>query len=180
FAITIIPAVTPLSVTTNSPLPNGTVGSAYSLSLEASGGSPPYQWSGSAPAGLSLAPNGAITGTLTTAGTFNFTATVTDDASRTANRNFRITINPAPLTITTTSPLSRGVFGTPYSQTLAASGGVPPYRWSGSAPAGLSLSTSGVISGVPSAAANFSFTATVSDSSSTASRNFAIAIDRPA
>ena len=81
---TINPAVTPVTITTSS-LPNGTVGTAYSATLSASGGTTPYTWSisaGSLPAGLTLnASTGAITGTPTTAGTFSFTAKVTDSSS---------------------------------------------------------------------------------------------------
>jgi|GEM_PF-1205303 len=71
---------------------------------------------------------------------------------------------PVPPTITTTSPLPSGTIGTAYSQTLAASGGTAPYTWSvssGSLPAGLSLSSAGVISGTPTAATTSSFTVKV-------------------
>jgi hypothetical protein len=67
-----------LAITTGA-LPGGTVGASYSASLQASGGSGSYQWSvtaGQLPPGLSLAPGGTISGTPTTAGTFNFTVQV--------------------------------------------------------------------------------------------------------
>jgi hypothetical protein len=70
----------PLVVTTNS-LPGATVGTPYSATLTASGGLPPYTWSiisGSLPPGLSMDSSGNITGTPTTAGTYNFTAQVVD------------------------------------------------------------------------------------------------------
>jgi hypothetical protein len=53
-----------LAITTTS-LPAGTDGSAYSQTLAASGGAPPFTWSAPAlPSGLSLAPStGAISGT---------------------------------------------------------------------------------------------------------------------
>jgi hypothetical protein len=53
-----------VSVTSPSTLPDATVGTAYSYSLSASGGTPPYTWSvaaGSLPAGLTLSSNGTIT-----------------------------------------------------------------------------------------------------------------------
>ncbi|HET9179240.1 MAG TPA: Ig domain-containing protein, partial [Terriglobia bacterium] len=87
-----------LSITTTS-LPSGTVGTAYSSTLAATGGTGSYTWSisaGSLPAGLTLnTSTGAITGTPTTAGTSNFTAKVTDSNSRTATQNLSITINAA-------------------------------------------------------------------------------------
>src|SRR5207249_2193484 len=143
----------------------------------ASGGTPPYRWTGSPPAGLSLSADGAVSGTPTTAGNFNFTATVTDSASKTASRSFAITINAPSLSITTT-PRPAGSVPSPHSPSLAASGGTPPYRWSGAPPAGLSLSAEGAVSGTPTTAGNFNFTATVTDSASkTASRSFAITIN---
>jgi len=64
--------------------------------------------------------------------------------------------------------------------TLTAVGGVPPYTWtitSGSLPAGLSLSSAGLISGTASVAGTSSFTAQVTDSaSSTVSAGFSITI----
>jgi uncharacterized protein (TIGR03437 family) len=72
---------------------------------------------------------------------------------------------PNPLTITTTS-LPSGSAGSPYSVTLAATGGQPPYRWSvsGSLPSGMGLNaTTGTLSGTPAAAGTYAFTVTVTD-----------------
>jgi len=87
----------PLSITTTS-LPNGTLNVAYpATTLTASGGTPPYtSWSiagGALPPGLSLT-TGAITGTPTATGIFNFTAQVSDSASPvgTATKALSITV----------------------------------------------------------------------------------------
>ena len=48
------------------------------------------------PPGLTLAPTGSISGTPTTAGTFSFTATLTDSTGATATRQFTITIDAGP------------------------------------------------------------------------------------
>jgi len=69
--------------------------------------------------------------------------------------------------ITTTS-LPNGMQGTAYQQNLAATGGTTPYHWSlfsGALPAGLTLSSGGSISGMPTAAGTSNFTAQVTDSS---------------
>jgi uncharacterized repeat protein (TIGR03803 family) len=75
----------------------------------------------------------------------------------------------APLLITTTS-LPAGTVNIPYSASLTATGGLPPYTWSvisGSLPAGLTLNAnSGVISGTPTAAGTSNFTVQVTDSES--------------
>lgn len=67
----------------------GTEGSAYSGSVTASGGTGPYTYavqSGALPPGLSLnASTGAVTGTPTTPGAFNFVIRATDSASATAD-----------------------------------------------------------------------------------------------
>jgi hypothetical protein len=164
----------PLSVTTTS-LAGGSLDTAYSQTLQAIGGTPPYTWSigaGTLPAGLSLSnpSTGAITGTPTATGKSNFTVKVTDSAAASAIANLSITINTA-LAITTTS-LPGGSVGAAYSATVNASGGAQPYSWSvtsGSLPAGFSIdSTSGVISGTTTATGTANFTVTVMDSESPA------------
>lgn len=82
--------------TTSGSLPNGTVQTAYSATLQASGGTTPYTWSvasGSLPAGLNLAVAGTISGTPTTAGTASFTIQVTDSGANKALAGFAITAN---------------------------------------------------------------------------------------
>jgi hypothetical protein len=92
-------ALVPLSVQTSS-LPAGTVGASYGVALQAQGGIPFYNWtvdSGELPSGLSLNSfTGAISGTPTQAGTFNFNVRVRDYDEGTAGvtRALSITINP--------------------------------------------------------------------------------------
>src|SRR5215469_10851305 len=94
------------------------------------------------------------------------TATVT--ASTSINPNitqvFNIKVNPS-LAITTAS-LTGGSSGVSYSAALAANGGIPPYSWHATnLPAGLTLSSSGVLSGTPTVAAgSYSPTFAVTDS----------------
>jgi uncharacterized repeat protein (TIGR03803 family) len=164
--------ITPLQITTSS-LPAGTVNSPYTATLSVTGGVPPYNWSvihGSLPNGLTLNSSGVISGTPTSAGNFSFTVQVSDSESPPATTiaPLSITIRSA-LSITTTS-LPLGTVNTPYSATLAAAGGLPPYTWSvvhGSLPNGLTLNAgSGAISGSPATVGTFNFTAQVSDSQS--------------
>ena len=171
--ITIAPAAVSLACASST----GQVGVAYNSALVATGGVPPYTFSiigGSLPSGLTLNPStGAITGTPTTAGTFNFTAQVVDStgtAAGTKTANCNIVVAPAPPTLT--CPASTGQVGVAYSSALVATGAVPPYTFSiisGSLPPGLTLNPStGAITGTPTTAGTFNFTAQVVDSTGTA------------
>jgi hypothetical protein len=104
------------------------------------------------------------------AGTDAFSFSVSDGAG-TATGTVTITVAAAaaqPLAITTTS-LADAKTGRGYSQTLAATGGVAPYRWSvssGQLPTGMSLDTAtGVLSGKPASAGMFAFAVQVADGS---------------
>jgi hypothetical protein len=173
FSISIIASVPPLTIATAA-LPNGIVGTTYSASLTASGGTNPYAWtvtSGALPAGLSLSRGGTISGTPTSAGQSNFTVQATDSSSpaQNATRLFSISIiaSVPPPTITTAA-LPNGMVGTTYSSSLTVTGGTTPYSWTlvaGALPAGLSLSVGGTISGTPSSAGQSNFTVQVTDSS---------------
>lgn len=81
--------------------------------------------------------------------------------------NFTVQADPTPALAVTTTTLPSGTVGTAYSQTLAATGGVSPYTWAvtvGSVPAGLSLSSAGVLSGTPTTAGTSAFTVQATDS----------------
>jgi len=88
-----------------------------------------------------------------------------------------------PLTVSTTS-LPGGTKSVSYSHAVAASGGTSPYSWSlssGTLPAGITLSSSGAISGTPTVAGTFSFKVQVKDAASnSATANLAINVVTPA
>jgi hypothetical protein len=102
--------------------------------------------------------------------TMNTTAvvTATSQADRTKSSTATVTVTSISSLSITTSSLSSALSGTAYSAALSASGGTPPYNWSiswGALPPGMSLSTSGVISGTTTDTGTFAFTAKVTDSS---------------
>ena len=174
-------------LTLSCPTGTGQVGVAYSSALTATGGVAPYTFSiisGSLPPGLSLnTSTGAITGTPTTAGTYNFTAQVVDSQGNTATANCSIVVASPGLTLA--CPTGTGQVGVAYSSALVASGGVAPYTFSitiGALPPGLSLNTStGAITGTPTMAGTFNFTAQVVDSQgNTATANCSIVVSSPA
>src|SRR5664280_2673123 len=167
FTIMIDPTPT-LQVTTSSLLP-GTQGVYYTSPLAATGGVPPYSWSlttGSLPAGLTLSGTGVIAGTPIASGSFPITVQATDTQMNTASADLTLTINPGPLLITTKA-LPAGTTSVPYSATLGAAGGTPPYTWTilGNLPSGLMLNAStGLISGTPTTGGPSGITLKVQDS----------------
>jgi len=170
------------SITSTSANLAGAVGTAYSVSLQASGGIPPFTWALAAgttlPACLTLKSNGTLTtasGTAPTAscaGNYtNLTFKATDSGTPTP-----LSVTSSPLTITITAPtiafapaLPGGNVGAAYMGSVAATGvlGTSTYTIaSGSLPADLSLNSStGAISGTPKAAdaGTASFTVMVTD-----------------
>ena len=153
--------------------PKGHVGIAFQSSEVASGGVTPYSWSvmGSLPSGLSLnSSSGTITGTPTQPTTSSFTLVLTDSAGDSVQvpSSIEIVSPPQPLSITTAT-LAQATSDESYTANFQAAGGTPPYTWSmnsGQLPAGLTFSSSGNLTGMPSAAGQVSFVVQVADSSS--------------
>jgi hypothetical protein len=184
FSLSISPAsCAALNVITASPLATGTVGQGYSSQLQNSGGVAPitYALSGGAlPPGLTLGPTGLISGIPTAAGGYSFTVAVTDSCSggaQSVQKSFNMTISPAScaaLNVITASPLANGMVGQAYSALIKGSGGQFPITFSlvaGSLPPGLSMTSSGLISGVPIAAGSYTFTVALADSCSWGAQN---------
>src|SRR5271155_1902447 len=168
-----ITVVLPVTFTTTS-LPNGSNGVAYNQTIVTTGGVPPVTYKvgvGSLPPGLKLNSTGTIIGTPSGNGTSIFTINAIDDGTpplTVPSPVYTVTINPPPPLSITSTALSNGLTGTPYSSSIASSGGVPPLTWSvppGTLPPGLELNTSsGLISGTPTTAGVYTFFPTVSDS----------------
>jgi hypothetical protein len=150
------------------------VGSAYSATLEGTGLPSDVTWeitAGGLPAGLTLSPAGTISGTPTATGSSTFTVKATAK-----EKNFGPTrIDSKQYTLSVLQPLSAKLSRSTaeakvrFSASLQAAGGQGPYTWSATgAPAGLAVSSSGVLSGVPARSGTFTFTARVVDASGTA------------
>jgi uncharacterized protein YhjY with autotransporter beta-barrel domain len=163
-------ATSPITVSPAS-LPTPNVGTAYSQTLSATGGTGPYGYvlsSGALPPGLSLS-GATISGTPTQAGSYSSTLTVTDNVGTTATKSYSLTVPNPSSGITVAAPTTANL-NAPYSYNLNTNttGALAPYTYSaltsGSLPAGLSLS-GGVISGTPTATGTSNFSLTVTDSS---------------
>ena len=176
-------SLAPFAITSPSTLPSGLAERAYSTTLAATGGIPPYTWTvatGTLPPGLSLSSGGVISGTPSLPEIATFTVNVTYGALFFASQPFTLTIGSIPVGVATPPTLPFGAVGTAYSQTLTAAYGVPPYTWSvtaGVLPPGLALSRAGAITGIPTATGNYIFTAQAQDSTSeTASQAFSLTV----
>ena len=177
-----------------STLPAATVGQSYNCGTEitASGGTSPYTYhvtSGGLPPGLSLsASTGALTGTPTAGGTFTFVVTAVDSAGpprNTGSKAYTLTVNRAIINLGPYT-LPAGRVGSPYpTSTINAVGGTLPYTYAltnGLMPPGLVLSSTGVLSGTPTAVGLFWFEVTATDASAgtgpySGSRSYAVTIN---
>lgn len=179
----------PLSITGPAGLPSGTVGAPYTqTTISASGGTGLYTWTATGlPAGLSIDPSGVISGTpaSNSAGLYTMGATVVDSSGVTASKAYLLVINPATTGVPIiTSPLTlpNGTVGVAYPQTtITATGGTLPLSWTARGlPAGLSISSSGVITGTPgsNSAGGYSPGMTVTDSKgATGSKSYQLTIN---
>ncbi len=146
--------------------------------------------SGALPSGVSFVNNSNGTATLAgtpasgTAGSYPITITATNGVSPNATQNFTLTVQNATGTITL-SPASMpaGTVGVSYRQTVMASGGTAPYRFtvsSGTLPSRLSLTSAGVLSGLPVAIGSFGFTIKATDAKgTTGSHDYTLVINPP-
>jgi hypothetical protein len=187
--------VNPLPAIPPTQQPIWVAGTPNSATVSVSGGSAPFTWSissGTLPPGLSLGSSkyssAPISGTPTQAvNNQAVTIMVTDATGVSATEALTITVEAAPPLTISTGSLPTGYTGIAYSQTLQATGGVPSYQWSvisGSLPSGLTLNSStGAITGTPTALGTSSFTVKVSDSQTptpaSTTANLSITINNP-
>ncbi len=172
-------------------LNDATLGQFVSYTLVPDGGVPGYTWtvaSGSTlPPGLSLVPATSLSGSPgitalagipSTAGQYSFNMVLTDSNSPSSSVTRTFTLNVSPISITVSNPPSAKQ-GTPYSFQFEATGGTGPYTYSlianpsnsfgqDALPFGLSMNSSGLISGTPTGTGAFNILLTVTDSASPA------------
>ncbi|MEP7365579.1 MAG: putative Ig domain-containing protein, partial [Acidobacteriota bacterium] len=169
-----------------STLAPGLIGVAYSQALNITGGTPPFQFAlanGNFPPGLSLNnTNGAITGTPTTAGSYDFAVQVTDASGFVVTRIFNLVV-ARTLSISTEAALPTGAVGLAYAVQLAATGGLPPYsNWqitTGTLPPGINLNAAtGLLSGTPTSTGSYAFLIQVRDTAAqVANKGFTLVIN---
>jgi hypothetical protein len=192
-ALVIAPAALAIRFTDDSfNTPTGETGKAYSFQFHGAGGcgpALPYQYrvlSGALPPGLSLASSGLISGTPTQGGGWSFWVELSDEnppsaswcVPATAQREFSISVVQG-LNIKQNALSPKATFlNEPYSFQLSADGGGSQV-WSvksGSLPAGMGLSSSGLISGTPTATGDFTFVVQVTDTNRTDTETYTLAV----
>jgi hypothetical protein len=169
FAIESFSCSAPELVIETSSFPEWTADFYFEEQLAGSGGVPPYTWADRdndlVGSGLVLGANGLLSGTPNSAGALSFIAELTDASSNVVEKGLSVDVNGA-LLITTTA-LGEWTEGIAYSSTLSATGGTGGKVWqdmngdlTGS---GLSLSSTGDLTGTPNGAGDVAFTAEVFD-----------------
>ncbi len=166
--LSILSACPSITVSPNS-LPNGMVGVPYLQSISASGGNTPYTYAlstGPLPAGLTLnTSTGEISGTPTAPENRNFLIGVTDFYGCTTGKNLSITIACNTLSVTP-SALPAITAGFPFDQQMSVSGNTGSVSWSisaGQLPTGVTLNSSGLLSGTSTQSGAYSFTVRAMD-----------------
>jgi len=166
-------------------IPNLAYGAAYSQQLSATGGSGAITYSvqsGSLPDGLTLSSSGLLSGTATAPGSFSFTVRAVDAGGRSGQTDYTVQVAAAAIEITPAS-LPDAAYGVAYSQQLNATGGIGTITYSvqsGTVPAGLSVSSSGLVSGTPLTPGYASFVVRATDANGqTGDKNFPVVVAMP-
>jgi large repetitive protein len=195
-ALVVAPVALALRFTDDSyNMPLGATGQPYSKTFDGAGGcgpALPYQYrvlAGALPAGLSLSKSGTISGTPTQGGSYEFWVELSDEnppsaswcAPTTAQRLFTITILQGLNIVQNALNPKVATTGAPYSFQLSAEGG-GSQSWSlisGALPAGMALSSTGVIAGTPTATGDFTFKVQVADGNRKDSETYTLTVVDP-
>ncbi|MDB6120967.1 MAG: hypothetical protein JWO08_4748, partial [Verrucomicrobiaceae bacterium] len=173
-------------------LPSGTQDTPYDQTMTASGGTAPYIFTvtGTVPAGLTTASptmsTFRLSGTPTTVESRTFTVRATDKWGCFKDTVYSVAIGCPIITISPSTLPAATQYAAISSVTFSAGGGRTPYTWSVDSatplPAGLSLSSAGVLSGTPTAAPNtYNFNIKLVDNSGCpASASYPYTINCPA
>jgi hypothetical protein len=157
------PCVTANCVAINNAVQNVAITPVTMVGSGGCGG--PYTFSATGlPAGVTMSSSGTISGTPTVSGTFNYTVTVKDSCGNTGTANCSVTVNPPPTAnCVAINNAVQNVAITPV--TMVGSGGCGgPYTFSATGlPAGVTMSSSGTISGTPTVSGTFPYTVTITD-----------------
>src|SRR5205809_1026453 len=172
----------PPPVITSPTTATGQVAVAFSYNITATNSPTSYNATvlpaGVLPAGLSVnTSTGVISGTPTTAGTYNVTISATN-AGGTGGATLTLTINP-PAPVIQPPFTATGQVGVAFSYTITATNSPTSYNATG-LPAGLTVNTStGLISGTPTTAGTYTVTISATNAGGTGSHTLTLTINPP-
>ncbi len=177
FIININPAKPRLIVSTES-LPDANINQAYTAPALAASGGTVSSWTlaaGTLPPGLTLNPNGVISGTPTQSGVFTFTVQANGDGTTDTKQLSIFVLAPLDLglapagTPVSAQPVAVNMkLATPVTWGVKATGGREPYTYSANRlPAGITLNPDGTVTGTPTLAGTTRSTITVRDARGT-------------
>ncbi|MBI3230571.1 MAG: VCBS repeat-containing protein, partial [Burkholderiales bacterium] len=168
------------SITVNpTTIATGTVGTGYSETFTATGGTFPYSvmLTGTLPTGLSFT-DPTLSGTPTQSGSFPITVTAMDNNGCPGSRNYTLVVNCQTITVDQAT-IPSGTAGTTYSQTFTQTGGIGTTTFSltGILPTGITFSGA-TLSGTPTQTGSFPITVTATDSNGcTGNRGYTLVIN---
>lgn len=159
----------------------GIVTQPYTFQFEAHGSLPiVWTYTGNLPPGLTFSESGLISGTPKKAGKYTFTVTASNTAGSDSGKFVLDVAEKFALPEITTDSLTNAITNQAYSLQLTATG-TAPLTWThkGNLPKGLTLDSSGVISGTPTKAGKYTFTVTASNSYGESSQKFTLQVYDP-
>lgn len=165
---------------TQSPIPDGEVGTPYSFTFQASN-APIFYASQTnnypLPDGLTLAEDGTLSGTPTAEFASTFFVTITNESGfEETPFTVAIRLPTEPPAFQTASPLEHGICSNAYSMQLMATRNPTFSLSSGSLPPGLGMTSSGLISGTPVVPGAYAFTVQATNHIGAVTRDYELEI----
>ena len=177
--ITVITTIAPVAVAapviTSATTAAGTVGAAFTYQITTSNTPTSFTASG-LPAGLAVNATGLISGTPTAAGASIVTVSATN-AGGTGSATVTLTIAPAAVAapVITSATTAAGTVGAAFTYQITASNTPTSFTATG-LPAGLTVNSSGLISGTPTAAGASTVTVSATNAGGTGSATVTLTI----
>ncbi|MEM7674601.1 MAG: putative Ig domain-containing protein, partial [Myxococcota bacterium] len=168
-------------------LPLAVVGQPYCdpepVALFSNGGVAPYTWTATVPPGLQLSEAGLLCGIPAMAGRYTVVVSVRDSFGQLDTTSIFIDVRTNDEVAVRTTVLPDGTVDAPYAAIVEAFGGEPPYEWRlelGALPEGMSISSSGDLTGRPAVVGRSPFVVEVADARGmTAQRVLSVGVSMP-